>query len=134
MASGGVGSPLDSPTAEQLSPEEMQVIVAQAHMAHVKVSAHDENLKPILDALHAGVDSIEHASELNQEAVDYMKLHHVWWDPTVFVVDNIVLGGDKGPAHRIRKGKALAETHFASFKLGLKNGMAGQMVAGSDMQ
>jgi len=134
MASGGVGSPLDSPMAEQISPEEMKVIVEQAHMAHLKVSAHDENAQTILDALHAGVDSIEHASELNQESVDYMKLHHVWWDPTVFVVDNIVLGGDKGPAHRIRKGKALAETHFASFKLGLKNGMAGQMVAGSDMQ
>jgi imidazolonepropionase-like amidohydrolase len=133
MASGGVGSPLDSPTAEQLSPEEMAVIVEQAHMAHLKVSAHDENTKTILDALHAGVDSIEHASELNQEAVDYMKLHHVWWDPTVYVVDNIVMGGDKGPEHRIRKGKALASTHFDSFKLGLKNGMAPQMVAGSDM-
>jgi imidazolonepropionase-like amidohydrolase len=134
MASGGVGSPLDSPAAEQLSPEEMKVIVEQAHMAHLKVAAHDENTQTILDALHAGVDSIEHASELNQEAVDYMKLHHVWWDPTVFVVDNIMMGGDKGPAHRIRKGKALATTHFASFKLGLKNGMTGQMVAGSDMQ
>ncbi|HEY0264324.1 MAG TPA: amidohydrolase family protein [Granulicella sp.] len=133
MASGGVGSPLDSPTAEQLSPEEMKVIVEQAHMAHVKVSAHDENTKTILDALHAGVDSIEHASELNQEAVDYMKAHHVWWDPTVFVVDNIVQGGDHGPAHRIRKGKELAANHFASFKLGLKNGMASQMCAGSDM-
>ena len=54
MASGGVGSPLDSPTAEQISPEEMQVIVEQAHMAHLKVSAHDENAKTILDALHAG--------------------------------------------------------------------------------
>ena len=133
MASGGVGSPLDSPTAEQLSPEEMQVIVEQAHMAHLKVAAHDENLKSILDALHAGIDSLEHASDLDQEAVDYMKLHHVWWDPTVYVVDNIVLGGDKGPEHRIRKGKALASTHFNSFKLGLKGGLAPQMVAGSDM-
>jgi imidazolonepropionase-like amidohydrolase len=133
MASGGVGSPLDSPTAEQLSPEEMKVIVEQAHMAHLKVSAHDENATAILDALHAGVDSIEHASELNQEAVDYMKAHHVWWDPTVFIVDSIVLGGETGPDYFVRKGKALANTHFPSFKLGLKNGMAGQMCAGSDM-
>ena len=112
----------------------MAVIVEQAHMAHLKVSAHDENTKTILDALHAGVDSIEHASELNAEAVNFMKEHHVWWDPTVFVVDNIVMGGDKGPEHRIRKGKALAATHFDSFKLGLKMGMAAQMCAGSDMQ
>lgn len=72
MASGGVGSPLDSPTAEQLSPEEMRVIVEQAHMANLKVAAHDENTKTILDALHAGIDSLEHGSALNQEAVDYM--------------------------------------------------------------
>ncbi|WP_162538882.1 amidohydrolase family protein [Granulicella sp. WH15] len=133
MASGGVGSPLDSPTAEQLSPEEMKVIVEQAHMAHLKVSAHDENTTAILDALHAGVDSIEHASELNQEAVDYMKAHHVWWDPTVYIVDSIVLGGETGPDYFVRKGKALAGTHFPSFRLGLKNGMAPQMCAGSDM-
>ncbi|MGH9702259.1 MAG: amidohydrolase family protein, partial [Candidatus Acidiferrales bacterium] len=60
LASGGVGSPLDSPAAEQVSPEEMKVIVQQAHMAHVKVAAHVENLMTTLDALHAGVDSIEH--------------------------------------------------------------------------
>ena len=134
MASGGVGSPLDSPAAEQISPEEMAVICEQAHMAHLKVSAHDENAKTILDALHAGVDSIEHGSELTQEAADYMKAHHVWWDPTVYVVDNILLGGDHGPSYRIAKGKALAAKHFASFKLGLASGLAPQMAAGSDMQ
>jgi imidazolonepropionase-like amidohydrolase len=134
MASGGVGSPLDSPTSEQISPEEMKVICEQAHMANLKVAAHDENAKSILDALHAGIDSLEHGSELTPEAIDYMKAHHVWWDPTVFVVDNIVLGGDHGPVYRIAKGKALAEKHFASFRLGLKSGLAPQMAAGSDMQ
>ena len=134
MASGGVGSPLDSPTSEQISPEEMAVICEQAHMAHIKVAAHDENAKAILDALHAGIDSLEHASELTPEAIDFMKAHHVWWDPTVYVVDNIVLGGDHGPVYRIAKGKALAEKHFASFKLGLASGLAPQMAAGSDMQ
>jgi len=134
MASGGVGSPLDSPTSEQISPEEMKVICEQAHMANVKVAAHDENAKAILDALHAGIDSLEHASELTPEAIKFMKEHHVWWDPTVFVVDNIVLGGDHGPVYRIAKGKALAEKHFASFKLGLSSGLAPQMAAGSDMQ
>ncbi|MGI4828149.1 MAG: amidohydrolase family protein [Janthinobacterium lividum] len=134
MASGGVGSPLDSPTAEQLSPAEMRVIVEQAHMDHLQVCAHDENAKAIMDALEAGIDSLEHASELLPPAITLMKQHHTWWDPTVYVVDNIVLGGDKGPEHRIRKGKALAATHFTSFKLGLSSGLASQMLAGSDMQ
>jgi imidazolonepropionase-like amidohydrolase len=134
FASGGVGSPLDSPDAEQLSPEEMRVIVEHAHMDHLKVAAHDENLKAILDALHAGIDSLEHASELNTEAIDYMKVHDVWWDPTVYIIDTIVTGEEKAPEYEIRKGKVLAAKHFASFKLGLKNGLAPHLVAGSDMK
>src|SRR6266700_683171 len=103
FASGGVGSPLDSPDAEQLSPEEMKVIVEQAHMDHLKVAAHDENLKAILDALHAGVDSLEHASELNKEAIDYMKANHVYWDPTVYIVDTFITGVEEGPANEMKK-------------------------------
>lgn len=131
LASGGVASPLDSPTAEQLSPEEMKVIVEQAHMAGLKVAAHAENLKTILDALHAGVDSIEHGSELDREAIDFMKSHHVYLVPTLNVVDSIVRMNDsRFPEHMIRKGKALAAKHFASFTLALGAGV--MMAAGSD--
>jgi imidazolonepropionase-like amidohydrolase len=133
LASGGVGSPLDSPTAEQLSPEEMKVIVEQAHMDHIKVAAHDENLKTILDALHAGVDSIEHGSELNSEAIDYMKSHGVFLVPTVYIVDNILQNGEREhlPDYMIRKAHELAAKHFASFKLALGSGVT--IAAGSDM-
>ncbi len=131
LASGGVASPLDSPTAEQVSPEEMKVIVEQAHMAGIKVAAHAENLKTILDALHAGVDSIEHGSELDAEAVDFMKAHHVYLVPTLNVVDSIVRMSDsRFPELMIRKGKALASKHFASFKLALGSGVT--MAAGAD--
>ena len=131
LASGGVASPLDSPTSEQVSPEEMKVIVEQAHNSGLKVAAHAENLKTILDALHAGVDSIEHGSDLNQEAVDFMKAHHVYLVPTLNVVDSIVQMNDaRFPELMIRKGKALAERHFGSFRLAFANGVT--MAAGSD--
>jgi imidazolonepropionase-like amidohydrolase len=133
LASGGVGSPLDSPTSEQLSPEEMRVIVEQAHMTNIKVAAHDENLKTILDALHAGVDSIEHGSELNAEAIDFMKQHRVYLVPTVYIVDNILQNGEKEhlPGYMVRKARELAEKHFASFKLATAAGVL--IAAGSDM-
>jgi imidazolonepropionase-like amidohydrolase len=134
FASGGVGSPLDSPDSQQLSPEEMRVIVEQAHMAQLKVAAHGESRRAILDALHAGIDSLEHASDLDKEAIDYMKTHRVWWVPTVHIVDTIATGAQSGPDYELRKGKALAVKHFASFKLGLQNGLASQLVAGSDMK
>jgi imidazolonepropionase-like amidohydrolase len=132
LASGGVGSPLDSPTAEQLSPEELRVVVEQAHMDHVKVAAHDENLETIMAALHAGVDSIEHGSVLNQEAVEFMKAHHTTLVPTVYIVDNILQNGERlhMPDYMIRKARELSVPHFASFKLAVQNNV--YIAAGSD--
>ena len=109
----------------------MKVIVEQAHMSGIKVAAHAENLKTILDALHAGVDSIEHGSELNQEAVDFMKTHNIYLVPTVNVVNSIVeMNDSRFPEYMIRKGKELAAKHFASFKLALGAGV--MMAAGAD--
>jgi len=132
LASGGVGSPLDYPTDEHLSPEEMRVAVEEAHMHHLKVAAHAENLRTILDALAAGVDSIEHGSELNQEAIESIKSHGATLVPTLNVVDTFQTFGERQhlPEVMLTKARNLAKSHFASFQLALKNGT--RMAAGSD--
>lgn len=132
LASGGVLSPLDSPTAEQISLEELRVIVEQAHMDHLKVAAHAENIRSIRSSLEAGVDSIEHGSELDQAAVDLMKKHGTVLVPTVFVVEESVENGVKMhfPEYVITKVTALAKTHFPSFQLALHSGVT--IAAGSD--
>jgi len=132
LASGGVASPLDSPTAEQLSPEEMRVAVEQAHMDHIKVAAHAENTNTIHDALAAGVDSIEHGAGLDQAEADYMKAHGIFLVPTLHVVDSIVHVKPEYhyPAYMIRKGQALAKIHFPSFRLALATGV--KMATGND--
>lgn len=132
MASGGVLSPLDLFTSEQLTPEEMRTIVEIAHGDNLKVAAHDENLKAILDAVHAGVDSIEHGSDLNQEVLDYMKEHHQVLDATIYVVDNILENGERMhmAPYSLNKAHELAAKHFASFTLALHSGVT--MAAGSD--
>ncbi len=131
-ASGGVLSPLDSPTAQQVSPEELRVIVEQAHMDHIKVAAHAENIRSIMDALRAGVDSIEHGSELTQNVVDYMRAHGTVLVPTVYVVDDSILRGEKEhqPDFVMRKVRELGKTHFPSFQLALRSGVT--IAAGSD--
>lgn len=132
LASGGVLSPLDSPTAEQVSSEELKVIVQQAHMANVKVAAHAENIRSIMESLEAGVDSIEHGSDLNQQAVDFMKAHHVVLTPTLFVPDHVLKTGAQShlPEYVMQKAGALAKITFASFDLARKAGVT--MAAGSD--
>jgi imidazolonepropionase-like amidohydrolase len=132
LASGGVLSPLDSPTSEQVSAEELRVIVEEAHMAHVKVASHAENIRSIRSSLEAGVDSIEHGSELDQAAVDFMKSHGVVLVPTLFVVEESVANGVRMhfPEYVITKVNALAKTHFPSFQLALHSGVT--IAAGSD--
>jgi imidazolonepropionase-like amidohydrolase len=131
-ASGGVGSLLDSPTDEHLSLEEMRAAVEQAHMHHLKVAAHAENLRAIMDAMNAGVDSIEHGSELTPEAVELMKSRGVTLVPTLNVVDTFQTFGERQhlPEVMMAKARNLAKTHFASFQLALKSGAT--MAAGSD--
>jgi imidazolonepropionase-like amidohydrolase len=132
LASGGVLSPLDSPDAEQISPEELRRIVETAHMLRVKVAAHCENLETILAALHAGVDSIEHGPGLNQEAVNLMKSLHTSYVPTVYIVDNILLHGTELhlQEYSLRKAREIGEKEFAAFKLALDNSVF--IAAGSD--
>lgn len=132
MASGGVLSPLDSPTSEQLTLDELRVAVQQAHMAHVKVGSHAENLRSIRNSIEAGVDSIEHGSELDQGALDAMKARGIVLVPTVFVVEESVASGQKlhMPDYVITKVNALAKTHFPSFQLALRSGVT--IAAGSD--
>jgi imidazolonepropionase-like amidohydrolase len=137
MASGGVGSPLDSPADENLTLDEMRTAVQQAHMHHLKAAAHAESLQAIMDAMRAGIDSIEHGSDLNQEAVDYMKSHDIVLVPTVHVAIASATETRKAPPGTFGaseysqfKAKALAAKHAASFALALKNGVT--MAAGSD--
>jgi imidazolonepropionase-like amidohydrolase len=132
LVSGGVISPLDSPDAEQVSPEELKVIVEQAHMANVKVAVHAENIRSIMAALDAGVDSIEHGSELNPQAIDLMKSRRVYLDPTLFVIGNIERMAKAGAMSDFvaRKASALAARHYASFAMALKAGLP--MAVGSD--
>jgi imidazolonepropionase-like amidohydrolase len=132
LASGGVLSPLDSPTSEQISADELKVIVQQAHMDHVKVAAHAENIRSIRSSLEAGVDSIEHGSEMDQAAVDWMKSHGTVLVPTVFVVDESIANGTKMhfPEYVITKVNALGKTHFPSFQMALHAGVT--IAAGSD--
>ncbi len=134
LASGGVLSPLDSPDAVQVSPEELKQIVETAHGLRVKVAAHVENREAVMDAIVAGVDSIEHGPGADAECFRLMKEKHTVYVPTTFVVDNILMHGVEmhEPDYVMRKARELSERHFASYKLGLQMGM--YMAAGSDQQ
>jgi len=86
-ATGGVLSKGDDPQASQYTLEEMQAIVADAHRLGRKVAAHAHGAQGILWASEAGIDSIEHGSYINDEAIAEMKKHGTWLVPTLYLED-----------------------------------------------
>jgi imidazolonepropionase-like amidohydrolase len=86
-ATGGVLSKGDDPQASQYTLEEMQAIVADAHRLGRKVAAHAHGAQGILWATEAGVDSIEHGSYINDEAIAEMKKRGTYLVPTVYLED-----------------------------------------------
>ncbi|MGB7921722.1 MAG: amidohydrolase family protein [Pyrinomonadaceae bacterium] len=90
-ATAGVLS-LEGPVgAQQLSETEMRTIVEEAKRHGVKVAAHAHGTEGIIAAVRAGVDSIEHGSMLNDEAIRLMKERGVYLVPTTYVADAIRL-------------------------------------------
>jgi imidazolonepropionase-like amidohydrolase len=83
-ASGGVFSKGDNPLLEQYSPEEMKVLVEEAHRLGRKVAAHAHSAISIKDAVRAGVDSIEHGIFLDDEGIALMKQHNTFLVPTSY--------------------------------------------------
>ena len=72
-ATGGVLSKGDDPQASQYTREEMVAIVADAHRLGRKVAAHAHGAQGVLWASEAGVDSIQHASYIDDPSIAAMK-------------------------------------------------------------
>ncbi len=96
-ATGGVLSKGDDPQASQYTLEEMQAIVADAHRLGRKVAAHAHGAQGILWASEAGVDSIEHGSYINDEAIAEMKKRGTYLVPTLYLEDWMIANGNLPP-------------------------------------
>src|ERR1700733_13148566 len=84
MPSGGVLSLSDPVDNVQLTQEEMNAIVGEAHAWGRKVAAHCHGDRAAKMAIAAGVDSIEHGSFLQDDTLLEMKKKHVFLVPTLF--------------------------------------------------
>ncbi|MEQ9561137.1 MAG: amidohydrolase family protein, partial [Woeseiaceae bacterium] len=69
IASGAVLAYGGVPGAPEMTPEEIAAVVEVGHAAGIKVTAHAHGAQSIKDAILAGVDSIEHASLADDEAI-----------------------------------------------------------------
>ncbi|GAB2912317.1 Xaa-Pro dipeptidase [Rheinheimera gaetbuli] len=93
-ATGGVLSRNTDVNASQYSLAEMQALVAEAHDRGAIVAAHAHGLRGIKRALQAGVDSIEHASFIDDEAIKLAKRQGTYLVMDIYVSDYILQQGE----------------------------------------
>jgi len=124
-ASGGVLSLGDSVDAAQVSQPEMDAIVDEAHRLGLKTAAHAHGAEAARVAVRAGIDSIEHGSFLDEEALRLMKEKGTWLVPTLMAGE--YLAGRKAtqryPPEIAAKGKAALEARSTAFRNALRLGV-----------
>ena len=123
MPSGGVLSlsdPVDNP---QLTQEEMNAIVSEAHNWGRKVAAHCHGDRAAKMAMAAGVDSIEHGTFLKDDTLAEMKKKHVYLVATLFAGDWTMEHIDKYPPAIAAKARAASTQSQQMFQHAVRIGV-----------
>ncbi len=95
-ATGGVLSPTDDVDTPQLTQAELDALVDEAHALRRKTAAHAHGAEGAKRAIRAGIDSIEHGSFLDDEALDMMKARGTYYVPTQLAVQGLRETLEKG--------------------------------------
>jgi imidazolonepropionase-like amidohydrolase len=122
-ASGGVLSESDPVDVPQLTAEELDAIVSEAHKWNRKVAAHCHGDAAARLAIAAGVDSIEHGSFLTDDTLKVMKAKGVYLVPTRMAVYWVTKMADTYPPNIAAKARAAAAAHGRMFKAALRIGV-----------
>ena len=132
MSTGGVLSHGDSVGGQQLTQEEMNAIVDEAHMWGRKVAVHAHGAAGIKGAIMAGADSIEHASLIDDDGIRLAKAHGTYLSMDIYNDDFILSEGEKNgiePAS-MDKERAIGKLQRENFAKALKAGA--RMAFGTD--
>jgi len=129
-ATGGVLSSVDLVDAPQLTQAELDALVDEAHASKLKTAAHAHGAEGAKRAIRAGIDSIEHGSFLDDEALDMMKAKGTYFVPTLMAAQGLrerIASGGKLPPEIKEKAeramKAVPETFKKAVAKGVKIGL-----------
>lgn len=92
---GGVNS--GTGRAKMVFDDEAKALVETAHMYGRKVAAHAHGVSGVNAALAAGVDSIEHGTEMDDESVRLFKKGGAYYVPTLSTVNGYIERLNKDP-------------------------------------
>jgi len=132
MATGAYMNPGGNPGATHLSLDELIAIVEEARKVGVRVAAHAHANQGILNAIKAGVNTIEHGSFIEEKTIEMMIKHGVFLVPTYVAGHQMIKNGvEKGvPKFLIEKNNQTRKIRGANLKKAIKAGV--KVAFGSD--
>ncbi|HEV8144800.1 MAG TPA: amidohydrolase family protein [Bryobacteraceae bacterium] len=124
-ATGGVLSLADDVDTPQLTQAELDAMVSEAHALRRKVAAHAHGAEGAKRAVRAGIDSIEHGSFLDDEALDLMKSRGTYYVPTLMAIQGVKETLEKGylPPQIAVKGRAAIAALDTTVKKAISKGV-----------
>ncbi|MFQ3246750.1 MAG: imidazolonepropionase-like amidohydrolase [Arenicella sp.] len=131
-ATGGVLSKGTKVGVQQYSLEEMQMVVTEAHRRGITVAAHAHGTDGIYAAIEAGVDSVEHASFIDDAGIKLAKKNGTYLSMDIYVTEYILGEGaaagilEESLAKERKTGALQRENFTKAVKAGVK------MVMGTD--
>lgn len=133
-ATGGVFSRNTEPGQQQLSENELRAIADEAHQWGLKVAAHAHGASGIKAAIRAGIDTIEHASLVDDEGIKLAvaRKQPVWFSMDIFNTDYTQSEGKKNGVleDNLRKDREVAQIQRDNFRKAHKAGV--RLVFASD--
>jgi imidazolonepropionase-like amidohydrolase len=125
IASGAVLAFGGVPGAPEMTPEEIAAVVDVGHTAGIKVTAHAHGAQSIKESILAGVDSIEHASLADDEAIALAAEMQVAFSMDVYNGDYIAtVGREQGwPEEFLRKNDETVDEQRIVFRKAYEAGV-----------
>ena len=131
MATGGVMTPGVNPEDAHYSEAELRAGISEAHRFKRHTASHAQGAAGILNAVRAGVDSIEHGIFMDQQCLEEMLAHDVILVPTCAALLNILEHAHRGiPDYIVEKSRRVMDSHRRSIKMYFEAG--GKIAMGTD--
>ena len=133
-ATGGVFSRNTEPGQQQLTEAEMRAVADEAHQWGVRVAAHAHGASGIKSAIRAGIDTIEHASLVDDEGIRLAAARRqpVWFAMDIYNTEYTQAEGAKNGVlpDNLRKDREVAQIQRDNFRKAQRAGV--KMVFASD--
>ncbi|MCK0127369.1 amidohydrolase family protein [Erythrobacter sp. F6033] len=131
-STGGVLSKGTKVGAPQYTVEELTALTEEAHSHGLKVASHAHGSEGIVNALKAGVDTIEHASFIDDEGIRLAKANGAYLSMDIYVTEFILGEGEKAGIlpESLEKERMVGKTQRDTFRKAHEAGV--KMVFGTD--